>query len=136
MREIARAFEAAIRPEMEERFAYVSAIDDVRTRLWAGEKIDIAHADGGAYPFFTFALSGVASLADGDVFRALVRRNTFLDPLATLDDDPAMQRRIEAFYAELAALGRPRSRPRPRRARGDPGSGHGVVGGHGGSLTR
>ena len=111
VREIAMAFEAATRPEMEERFGYVSAIDDVRTRLWAGEKIDIAHADGGAYPFFTFALSGIASLADGDVFRALVRRNTFLDPLATLDDDPAMLRRLEAFYADLAALNRPRQGP-------------------------
>ena len=109
----ARAFDAFARPEMEERFAYVSAIDATRTRLWAGETIDYTHADGGAYPFFTYAATGVAPLADGDLFRAIVRRNMFLDPLATLDGDPAMLARLEAFYAELAAAGR--GRPGPSR---------------------
>jgi 2-polyprenyl-6-methoxyphenol hydroxylase-like FAD-dependent oxidoreductase len=109
--EAALAFDAAARPDMEERFAYVSAIDDTRRRLWAGESIDYIHADGGAYPFFTYAANGVASLADGDVFRAVVRRNMFLDRLSVLDDDAPMQRRLEAFYADLAASGRPRNGP-------------------------
>jgi 2-polyprenyl-6-methoxyphenol hydroxylase-like FAD-dependent oxidoreductase len=100
---VATTFDALARPEMEERYAYVSAIDDARTRLWAGERLDYAHADGGAYPFFTFAASGLALLADADLARVLIRRNTFLDGLAVLDDDPAMQRRLEAFYGELAA---------------------------------
>jgi len=109
--EAANAFDAAARPEMEERYAYVSVIDETRTRLWAGESIDYTHASGGAYPFFTYAATGVAPMAHGDVFRAVVRRNTFLDPLAVLDEDPAMQARLEAFYADLAAAGRPRSGP-------------------------
>jgi 2-polyprenyl-6-methoxyphenol hydroxylase-like FAD-dependent oxidoreductase len=111
--EAALAFDAAARPDMEERFAYVSAIDETRSRLWAGESIDYAHASGGAYPFFGYAATGVASLADGDLFRALVRRNTFLDPLSTLDDDPAMQHRLEDFHARLAAARR--LRPGPSR---------------------
>ena len=86
---IGDAFEAMARPEMEERYAYVAAIDDTRTRLWAGETIDHRHADGGAYAFFTYAAAGVASLADGDLARALFRRHGFLDPLAVLDNDPS-----------------------------------------------
>jgi 2-polyprenyl-6-methoxyphenol hydroxylase-like FAD-dependent oxidoreductase len=109
--EAAHAFDVAARPEMEERYAYVSAIDQTRTRLWAGESIDYTHASGGAYPFFTYAATGVAPLAHGDVFRAVVRRNTFLDPLAVLDENPEMQAQLEGFYADLAAAGRPRSGP-------------------------
>ena len=86
---IGDAFEAMARPEMEERYAYVAAIDDTRTRLWAGETIDHRHADGGAYAFFTYAAAGVASLADGDLARALFRRHGFLDPLSVLDNDPS-----------------------------------------------
>src|SRR5207302_1575394 len=40
MEAVALAFDALARPEMDERFAYVSAIDDTRHRLWAGESID------------------------------------------------------------------------------------------------
>ncbi|HEY8437148.1 MAG TPA: FAD-dependent oxidoreductase [Candidatus Limnocylindrales bacterium] len=111
----ALAFDASARPEMEERYAYVSAIDDTRSRLWAGERIDYEHADGGAYPFFTYARTGIASLADPDVARALIRRNYFLDALAVVDDDPAMQARIEAFYTDLAAGAASRPRPGPPR---------------------
>jgi hypothetical protein len=100
---VALAFDALARPEMDERFPYVSAIDDTRRRLWQGESIDYTHASGPAYPFFTYAAGGYASLADGDLFRALVRRNFFLDPLAVLDEDSAMQARLEDFYVQLAA---------------------------------
>jgi 2-polyprenyl-6-methoxyphenol hydroxylase-like FAD-dependent oxidoreductase len=109
--EAALAFDALARPEMEERFAYVSAIDETRRRLWSGEKIDYVHADGGAYPFFTYAATGVASVADGDLFRTLLRRNYFLDPLEVLDRDPARQLGLEQFYAELASAGRPPAGP-------------------------
>jgi 2-polyprenyl-6-methoxyphenol hydroxylase-like FAD-dependent oxidoreductase len=105
------AFEALARPEMEERYAYVTAIDDTRTRLWAGESIDITHADGGAYPFFTYAAAGVASLAEGELARALVRRNQFLDPLSVLDYDATLLAELEAFWERLRAPGRPRPGP-------------------------
>ena len=110
---VALAFDALARPEMDERFAYVSAIDDTRHRLWAGESIDYTHASGPAYAFFTYAAGGYASLAHGDLFRALVRRNFFLDPLAVLDDDAAMQARLEDFYVQLRAASG--ARPGPGR---------------------
>ena len=105
------AFHALAGFEMEERFGYIGAIDDIRLRLWSGETVDYTHRDGGAYPYFTFAANGIASLAGGDVFRALVRRNTFLDPLSVLDENVELQLRLEAFYAELAAANRPRPGP-------------------------
>ena len=109
--EVALAFDAAARPDMEERFEFASAIDATRARVWAGESIDFAHADGGAYPYFTYAAGGAAALVDGDVFRAVVRRNAFLEPLLTLDRDEAMQRRIEKVFGEVVARGRPRPGP-------------------------
>jgi 2-polyprenyl-6-methoxyphenol hydroxylase-like FAD-dependent oxidoreductase len=112
---LAWALETRIRPEMEERFAYVSAIDDTRTRLWAGQKIDFTRAEGGAYPFFTYAAAGLASLADGDLARALVRRNQFLDPLWVLDNDRGLIEKLEAFYAGPLADARRSSRPSPPR---------------------
>lgn len=112
---LAYAFEGRVRPEMEERFDYVSAIDDTRTRLWAGETIDYTHADGGAYPFFTYAAAGIASLADGDLARALVRRNQFLDPLSVLDQDPGLIEKLEAFYAGPLTEARRNGRAGPPR---------------------
>jgi 2-polyprenyl-6-methoxyphenol hydroxylase-like FAD-dependent oxidoreductase len=112
---IAHAFEARVRPEMEERFEYVSAVDDTRTRLWAGEMIDFTRADGGAYPFFTYAAAGAAPLADGDLARALVRRNQFLDPLSVLDEDPGLIEKLEAFYAGPLTDARRNGRAGPPR---------------------
>jgi 2-polyprenyl-6-methoxyphenol hydroxylase-like FAD-dependent oxidoreductase len=112
---IAHDFDRLARPEMEERFDYVSAIDDTRTRLWAGERIDFTHADGGAYPFFTYAAAGTASMADGDLARALVRRNQFLDPLSVLDEDPVLIERLEALYAGPLAEARWNGRAGPPR---------------------
>ena len=52
-------------------------------------------------------------MAHGDLFRALVRRSFFLDPLAVLDDDAAMQARLEDFYVQLRAASG--ARPGPGR---------------------
>jgi 2-polyprenyl-6-methoxyphenol hydroxylase-like FAD-dependent oxidoreductase len=109
----ALAFYAAVRPEMEERFGYSSAIDAARSRRWAGEPVDIAHRDGGAYALFTLLAGSAAALIDPDVFRVVVRRNTLLDRLALLDEDLAMQQRIEQIFGEL--LAEPRPRPGPAR---------------------
>ena len=113
LRDAALAFDAAIRPDLEERFVFSSALDEQRRRRWTGEAVDIAHRDGGAYELFTFAAGTQAALVDGDVFRAVIRRGTFLDPLAILDADAAMQVRIEQIFAELLAA--PRPKPGPSR---------------------
>jgi 2-polyprenyl-6-methoxyphenol hydroxylase-like FAD-dependent oxidoreductase len=103
---LAAAFEAMARPEMEERYGYVAAIDDTRTRLWAGETIDYTRAKGGAYAFFTYAAAGMASLADGDLARALFRRHGFLDPLSVFDDDPDLVAQLEGFWKRLVTAPR------------------------------
>jgi 2-polyprenyl-6-methoxyphenol hydroxylase-like FAD-dependent oxidoreductase len=111
----ALAFYDAVRPEMEERFGLSSAIDAARARRWAGEPVDIAHRDGGAYPLFTLLAGSAAATVDPDVFRVVVRRNTFLDPLSILDEDLAMQERIERIFGRLSA----ERRPPPGPARND-----------------
>jgi 2-polyprenyl-6-methoxyphenol hydroxylase-like FAD-dependent oxidoreductase len=110
---IALAFDAAVREPMVERFANATAVDELRLRSWQGDAVDVAHRDGGAYPLFAFAAGNAAALVDGDVFRTMIRRNYFLDPLSVLDDDVAMQERIERIFAGLRAT--PRPRPGPSR---------------------
>lgn len=109
----AMAFDAVVRPEMEERFRFASEMDDGRSRLWAGEPIDVGRRDGGSYALFTVAASTSAALMDGDVFRTVVGRTSFLEPLARLDGDEAMLGRIEALFSELRKRGA--SRPGPTR---------------------
>jgi hypothetical protein len=111
LRDAAQAFDDATRPEMEERFAFASAIDDQRSRRWSGDQVDIAHHKGGAYELFSFAAGTAAALIDPEVFRVVVRRNSFLDPLAKLDADIAMQERIERIFGELTAAPRPAPGP-------------------------
>ena len=57
------------------------------------------------------AAGGAAALVDGDVFRTMIRRNYFLDPLSVLDDDVAMQERIERIFADLPAKPQPHLGP-------------------------
>jgi 2-polyprenyl-6-methoxyphenol hydroxylase-like FAD-dependent oxidoreductase len=110
---VALAFDAVIREAMVERFRNATAVDELRLRAWSGEPLDVGHRDGGAYPLFAFAAGSAAALVDGDVFRTVIRRNYFLDPLSVLDDDVAMQERIERIFGELRAT--PRPRPGPAR---------------------
>jgi 2-polyprenyl-6-methoxyphenol hydroxylase-like FAD-dependent oxidoreductase len=108
---VALAFDASVRGALTERFAYATAVDDLRLRAWSGEAMDVGHRLGGVYPLFAFAAGGAAALVDGEVFRTVIRRNYFLDPLSVLDDDIAMQERIESIFAELRATPRPRPGP-------------------------
>jgi hypothetical protein len=113
MHGVAVEFDRSIRDTLVERYRFATAVDDQRSRLWAGEPIDFAHPNGGAYELFTLAAGSAASLVDGDVFRMVVRRNYFLDPLRDLDTDIAMQERIESRFAEIRSI--PRPRPGPTR---------------------
>ena len=108
---VALAFDAAVRDSMVERFSNATAVDELRLRTWLGEDVDVAHRDGGAYPLFAFAAGNAAALIDGDVFRTMIRRNYFLDPLSVLDRDVAMQQRIERIFADLRSTPRPRPGP-------------------------
>jgi hypothetical protein len=108
-----RAYAAAIRPETEERYAQATDLDAARSRRWAGEPVDIAHRDGGAYEVFAIVAGYLAGTVDPDVFRAVARRHTFLDPVGLLNRDAVTLSRIEALFAELTAV--PRPRPGPER---------------------
>jgi 2-polyprenyl-6-methoxyphenol hydroxylase-like FAD-dependent oxidoreductase len=108
---VARAFDAALRPSMVERFRFATAVDDLRVRRWSGESFDVAHRDGGAYPLFIMAAGAAAALVDASVFRAVVRRNYFLDPLSIVDTDIELQSRIERIFGELLATPRPPAGP-------------------------
>jgi 2-polyprenyl-6-methoxyphenol hydroxylase-like FAD-dependent oxidoreductase len=107
----AMAFDAALRPDMVERYAFASAADDLRERRWMGEALDITRRDGGAYPLFILAAGMAAALVDPEVFRRMLRRNYFLDSLAGVDEDVALQERIEAIFGTLLGQRRPRSGP-------------------------
>jgi hypothetical protein len=100
-------FDAAMRPSMVERFRFATALDDLRVQRWSGEALDVAHRDGGAYPLFIMAAGTAAALVDPSVFRAVVRRNYFLDPLSVVDTNEDMNARIERIFGELLATPRP-----------------------------
>jgi len=110
----AATFDAALRPSLVERYRFASELDDLRVRRWTGESFDITHRDGGAYPLFIMAAGAAASLVDPAVFRAVVRRNYFLDPLTVLDSDLEMHRTIERIFGELSAT--PRTPAGPSRS--------------------
>ena len=109
----ALAFDAAVRPDLMERYVFATALDDLRVRRWSGEAFDIARRDGGAYPLFIMAAGMAAALVDPEVFRRVIRRNYFLDSLRGVDEDVALQERIETIFAEVLAT--PRPRPGPER---------------------
>jgi 2-polyprenyl-6-methoxyphenol hydroxylase-like FAD-dependent oxidoreductase len=109
----AAAYHAAVEPEAAERFALARACDDARWRLWRGEPVDFVHRAGGAYELFVLAAGGAASFADADVFRAVARRTGFLDRTAVLNEDVALQARIEALFGQARA--QPRPAPGPPR---------------------
>jgi 2-polyprenyl-6-methoxyphenol hydroxylase-like FAD-dependent oxidoreductase len=105
------AYAAVTGPALRERYALATALDDQRLRMWQGEAVDITSPDGD-YALFSMVAAGAAAVVDPEVFRVFVRRIGLLDSTTVLDDDVAMQRRIEALFGDL------RSRPRP--AQGPP----------------
>jgi 2-polyprenyl-6-methoxyphenol hydroxylase-like FAD-dependent oxidoreductase len=108
---VALAVDEALRPSMRERYDFATAVDDLRLRRWGGEAFDIAHCAGGAYPLFITAAGSAAALVDPDIFRAVIRRNYFLDPLGIVDDDPELLARIERIFGEIMAMPRPPAGP-------------------------
>jgi len=107
---LALAFASDVGPEIEERFALMSGIDDARIRMWTGQSVDVAHRDGD-YPLFTLAAAIAAGFVDPEIFRVAVRRSGMLDRTAVLDDDPEMQERIERTFAKILESRPPRPGP-------------------------
>jgi 2-polyprenyl-6-methoxyphenol hydroxylase-like FAD-dependent oxidoreductase len=105
-----RAYHRAVEPEAPERFRLACDGDEARWRLWRGEPVDFAHRSG-AYQLFVLAAGGAAAFLDPEVFRAVVRRNGFLDRTAVLDENVELQERIEVLFGELRAQPRPAAGP-------------------------
>ncbi len=108
--EAAAAFRERTNPLIRERFDFATQLDDQRLRMWNGEPVDFTSKDG-AYALFTVVAGGVAALEDPDVFRVMTRRNGLLDSLRVLDDDHAIQSRIEHIFRGVAAGPRPPQGP-------------------------
>jgi 2-polyprenyl-6-methoxyphenol hydroxylase-like FAD-dependent oxidoreductase len=110
--DISERYLAAVTPEARERFALACAMDDARTRRWAGEPLDITRRDG-CYPLFSFATALVAAAHDDEVLRRTVRRVGLLDRTAVFDDDEALHERIETIATDrMSAAPAPAGPPR------------------------
>jgi len=107
------AYGAATRPALRERFDFATELDAQRHRGWMGERVDVAHR-GGDYALFSLVAAGAAASLDPEVFRVFVRRTGLLDSTGVLDDDIALQTRIEDLFAQM--LTTPRPAPGPSRA--------------------
>lgn len=103
-------FSAATGPELGERYELASALDEQRHRMWVGEPVDFARRDGD-YALFSMVAAGAAAATDPQIFRAFVRRIGLLDSTAVLDEDVALQARIEDIFQKLIASPRPPSGP-------------------------
>ena len=97
-------------PVLRERFDFATALDAQRLRHWLGESVDFTRRDGD-YALFTFIAGGAAAMVDAEVFRVVTRRMGLLDSTSVLDDDLAMQQRIEDLFAEARSAPRPPSGP-------------------------
>jgi hypothetical protein len=95
---------------MRERYDFLTALDAQRSRMWHGGDVDFAHHDGD-YALFTFLAGGVAAPTDPLLARVFLRRIGLLDSTRVLDDDLALQLRIEAAFAEAVRVPRPRLGP-------------------------
>jgi flavin-dependent dehydrogenase len=95
---LAARYRSAVGPEARERHALACAIDDARSRRWAGEPLDIGHRDG-CYPLFAFAAALAAAPHDDHVLRRTIGRIGLLDRTHVFDDDAALHDRIETVLA-------------------------------------
>ena len=110
----ALAYHGAVEPEAAERFELACATDEARWRMWRGEPVDFAHRRG-AYQLFVLAAGGAAALVDPDVFRAVVRRNGFLDR-SMCSTTTWRSRSISRRFSATCRPGRDGAGSRARRA--------------------
>jgi 2-polyprenyl-6-methoxyphenol hydroxylase-like FAD-dependent oxidoreductase len=95
-----RSYFARIEPEARERFVMCRDLDNARNEVWKGVKLDFSKRTG-CYPLFVAAAAGVVATRDPEVCRKWLRRITFLDRAAVIDDDVELQQRVEIQFAEI-----------------------------------
>jgi 2-polyprenyl-6-methoxyphenol hydroxylase-like FAD-dependent oxidoreductase len=101
-----RAYLADVQSECSERFELAAAVDDARVRLWTGGPVDYAHRRGD-YGLFSLVAAGAVATVDAEVFRVFLRRIGMLDRTRVLDENVALQERIEQRFAEWMTQARP-----------------------------
>jgi 2-polyprenyl-6-methoxyphenol hydroxylase-like FAD-dependent oxidoreductase len=101
---------AATASSLGERYDYATALDEQRLRMWLGGDVDFAH-HGGDYALFTIVAGAVAATTDAALARIFLRRIGLLDGTGVLDDDIALQGRIEVAFQEQVKVPRPGSGP-------------------------
>ena len=102
----------SVMPELKERYALATALDEQRLRMWKGDPVDFKRRDGD-YELFSLVATGAVALSDPEVFRAYMRRFGLLESTRVFDDDIALQQRIESSFQRL--LETPRAPAGPSR---------------------
>ena len=77
-----------------------TAFDEQRRRMWTTGQVDFAHRNGD-YALFSMMAAPAVALVDGQVARVFLRRIGLLESTRVLDDDVALQMRIEKLFGEL-----------------------------------
>jgi len=85
--------ESAIR----ERYEFATHLDEQRLRMWMGEPVNFASADGD-YALFTVAAAGAVSPLYPQIMRCFLRRMGLPDSTAVLDNDTDLQGRIASLF--------------------------------------
>jgi 2-polyprenyl-6-methoxyphenol hydroxylase-like FAD-dependent oxidoreductase len=115
MEAVTRSYFARIEPEARERFVMCRDLDEARNELWKGARLDFTKRTG-CYPLFVALAAGVVAARDPEVCRKWLRRITFLDRAAVIDDDLELQHRIEVQFGEIRKAAPPPQRQPERDA--------------------
>jgi len=94
------AYSNRVMPDLKERFDMATAFDEQRRRMWTTGQVDFAHRNGD-YALFSMMAAPAVALVDGQVARVFLRRIGLLESTRVLDDDVALQMRIEKLFGEL-----------------------------------
>lgn len=110
LRDAFGAYSAATMPALRERYDLATGLDEQRLRMWTGQLVDFAHRDGD-YAIFSMVATGAAAMVDPGICRMFLRRIGLLDSTRVLDDDIALQEKIEGIFAEMMTAPRPAQGP-------------------------
>lgn len=107
---VVERYQAEVTPEARERYDLACAMDEARSRRWAGENLEITRRDG-CYPLFSFVTALVAAAHDDLVLRRTIGRIGLLDRTAVFDEDEELHHRIETTFARVMATPPPPAGP-------------------------
>ena len=98
----AAAYYAAVTDELRERFEFARDVAAARIERMRGGTEPLSRS--GSYPFWSLTATLSCAGLDPQVHRLAYRRHGYLDRLGRFDRDAAMQERVDALFATVAAL--------------------------------